>query len=276
MSTLSYSNTVHDGSKLTKKKKKTNGNFDPRNKREEFQSPMWLMEACVNPTTAGSRKWLTEFLPMAAQLLLADRPAYIIVRNSWNPTPFDHYPSRPATSILTTSAGNDNSIYVSTDAKIWTSQEIRATVEDCDFASGNMWFYIGAPRSSDELFENVIDPLLQWNRAPSGSGELIGSAEDALALLHWNAAGEVAVLGARELKKLASRLGIVIENEDAMVIDCLEEDFSSNAATATSSDEPEVPRRIPIFDMFWVGIALIILQLLYLLSKFDFFREWFA
>ncbi|CAL2043944.1 unnamed protein product [Caenorhabditis brenneri] len=234
---------------------------------------MWLVEACVNPSTANSQKWLTDFVPMSVQLLLADRPCHIIVRNSWNPVPFEHYPSKPATCLLKTA--NDDK-YVTTDAKVWTRQEIRATCEDCDFVSGNMWFYIpnGAPRSPDELFANVFDPLLEWNRAPSGVGEAIGSAEDSLALLQWNAPNVVAQLGAEELKKLAKRLGIVIENEDAMVIDCLEEDFSSHA---DSSDVMEdAPRRIPLFDWFWLGIALIVLQLLYLASKFDFVRDWFS
>lgn len=235
-------------------------------------SPMWLLEACVTPQTANSQRWLSDFLPMSTQLLLANRPAYIIVRNSWNPIPFEHYPSQPQTCQLT--SGEDK--YVWTDAKVWTAQEIRATVEDCDFVSGNMWFYIpviGAPpRSPDELFVNVFDPILQWNRAPSGCGEAIGSAEDALALLYWNAPGDVIHLGGEELKKIAKRLGIVIENEDAMVIDCLQEDFS---AVTSADEEEDVPRRIPLFDWFWLGIALIFLQLLYLASKFDFFRDWF-
>ncbi|KAF1754271.1 hypothetical protein GCK72_020831 [Caenorhabditis remanei] len=280
MSTTSYPNSLYDSPQQHQKKNKKKSGKNNSNKgtqtiqRQAPPPPMWLLEACVTPETANSPKWLTDFMPMATQLLLSNRPAYLIVRNSWNPVPFEHYPSQPATCLLTTS---EDDKYVSTDAKVWTPQEIRATVEDCDFVSGNMWFYIptGAPRSPDDLFENVIAPLLEWNRAPTGVGEIIASAEDALALLYWNAPGDVIHLGAEELKKIARRLGIVIENEDAMVIDCLEEDFSATATSPDDVDE-EGPRRIPLFDWFWVGIALIVLQLVYLASKFDFFRDWFS
>ncbi|CAO4378038.1 unnamed protein product [Caenorhabditis nigoni] len=271
MSTTSYS-SGHVYNPEDQKKKKKNKPSNEK-KREETPSSMWLLEACVTPQTANSQKWLTEFLPMSTQLLLSNRPAYLIVRNSWNPVPFEHYPSQPATCQLTTS---ESEKYVWTDAKVWTTSEIRATCEDCDFVSGNMWFYIpsgASPRSPDELFANVFDPILNWNCAPTGDGEAIGCADDALALLYWNAPGDVIHLGAEELKKIARRLGIVIENEDAMVIDCLEEDFSGGATS--SEDDEDVPRRIPLFDWFWVGIALIVLQMLYLASKFDFFRDWF-
>uniref|UniRef100_A0A1I7T5I2 RWD domain-containing protein n=1 Tax=Caenorhabditis tropicalis TaxID=1561998 RepID=A0A1I7T5I2_9PELO len=271
MSTTSYSNSYYDPRDSTSEKKKKKEAKNRKNQKVQTPTPMWLLEACVTPQTANSQKWQTDFVPMATQLLLSNRPAHLIVRNSWNPHPFEHFPSKPETCLLKTSSDDK---FVTTDAKVWSRQEIKATCEDCDFVSGNMWFYIpsGSPRSADELFANVVDPLLEWNRCPSGTGEAIGCAEDALALLHWNAPGEEVAEG---LKKLAQRLGIVIENEDAMVIDCNEEDFSLGHVSP-NDDMDDAPRRIPLFDWFWLGIALIILQLIYLASKLEIVRDWFS
>ncbi|CAI2352669.1 unnamed protein product [Caenorhabditis sp. 36 PRJEB53466] len=245
---------------------------------------MWLLEVCVNPQTAISNAWRHELVPVAVQFLLANRPSFLIVRNSWNPIPFEHFPSKPATCTITT---RHDDMFCWTDMKVWSGQEIRATCEDCDFISGNMWFYIpqGAPRGPDELFANVVDPLLAWSRRPSGVGEAIGAAEDCLGLLYWNAPARCVDVAAQELRRLARRIGITIENEDAMVIDCLVEEFGGGYPDDEEDveeegrvgvEEEDAPRRIPLRDWFWVGIALIILQLFYLASKFELFHNMWA
>uniref|UniRef100_A0A8R1HNH3 Uncharacterized protein n=1 Tax=Caenorhabditis japonica TaxID=281687 RepID=A0A8R1HNH3_CAEJA len=138
-----------------------------------------------------------------------------------------------------------------------------------------MWFYIadGAPRSPDELFDNVIDPILEWSRQPIGAGEVIGGAEESLGLLYWNVPENVIDLAAQDLRQLATKIGILIENEDAMVIDCLLEEFRGGEVICDEAVPPPT-NRIPLRDWFWVAIALIILQLLYLISKLKIVRTW--